>query len=221
MRGCISLIRSTAQGYPDPAGTHTHWVCVSDVELPAVDQMHIGALYADEACAVAAALAFLRYFGRDVATLTLEHEEGTTPTIGTTVAGLITGLRDNNVACHEQDGSAAAPGWVMNGAWGGNIPPQQCAPYLAASLFRMVVIDQVVPAPQPPTQEVTDMLIVNTPSFGEWFLSEKGYFHIPLPADVQSLLAAGVKAAPLSDEFHRALVGPSILPAPPTGGTAP
>jgi hypothetical protein len=76
-------------------------------------------------------------------TLTLEAYAGTSQ-YGTTSEGIVYALSKYNVRSHIVRGDPQ-PGWCMNPAWGGLLPPSMFQAYLAASLHVYVQIDDAAP----------------------------------------------------------------------------
>lgn len=182
----ILEVNSDIHGHPVVHGERLHYVVTSSVPAPAVAQMRAGGLLPNNDCAPAASRCVLTLVrGLVIAVIQLEQEEGTS-TLGTARGRIVATLRAHGVPCHEVFGTPGT-GWVMNPAWGGVIPPDQCQIYLDASVGWYCAVDVAAPAASPPTQGDDDMLFLFIPEGTDSVCLSTGwmYWHLGTPQEVE------------------------------------
>jgi len=147
----VLLIRATPQGQPQAGGPDGHFVrCSSFATTHPVNQLHIGGWYPDFDCAEGVLISALEDRGLPVPPAhTLEQDAGTNPSYGTGWNGLIRVAAQFGLQPTPQLPGDPPPGWLMNPAWGGVLPPATFPAYLAASQHEYVQFQAPIPSLQP------------------------------------------------------------------------
>lgn len=153
MNPCMFFIFSDGGGHPNKWGGHGHAVVRTDQQIPGYGQMTAGGRNPGSDCVPTVTHAILELFGIDLSVRTLEQWDGTTATGTALYPGLKAGLDSLKAkygVSYIIEQGTPPPGWIMNPAWAGSIPPSGFGPYGAASQGAYVVFSPPAkPAPAP------------------------------------------------------------------------
>ncbi len=152
------LIDNDGSGFPQPGSGKGHFVRVSNnPTMHPVNQILGNGQWPNADCGDACISSFTFDMKKPVLIREIELLSGTFAG-GTSIPGLMNALAALRYANHYV-ASTPPPGWIMNPAWGGLIPPAQSRPYIAASRGQCIVID-VKPLPPPTPLGAPDVNVV-------------------------------------------------------------